>query len=576
MGLIYKQLFKQVIKDKIFLSMLLLLTMLTSLSYFFVMGSIDGNIKILKKAQYLSASRQRYKSALNSNKVLAYIFWLSLVSLSIVVLVMFFYRFFRANKKQIGCIKTLGFKNSSLQFFFIAFTAVLSGLGAILGLFGGYALSGILISANAKTYEVTGLTKSISGFSLVMGLVVSTVIFCIAALLCYGFVRNQEAGSLLAGNNIKNRVPATLKIADKISRIVPVKKRLSLRIALRKPLAVLLLLVSVMSFNVCMILGQSLNISSAKIFHAQTAGHNYEYQIQYQEYKTADIFNDVMTYIDSTSTITINNYEIERTVSGLYDINELYELKNINNELLTTPNAGYVYINPELSEIYGVKIGDGEQLTEILGITAGSYNGVFSAEKLGGGTAASKEQRMEELNRNAVSNKTSAVINQVTGILVGIILIFIALHISLQDNTHDILILSMLGHHTKYIRKLLIDVYLPLLWVVFVITLAPSMILARAIQNALSVSTNDYMPFGINPPAIIIAFGLMNLIYYGVQAAFSLRIKKIIKKRGNYRFNLCRIIIFSKAKDIVRTGFLKSSFIKPVYRCIMRNNNDVI
>lgn len=530
MGLIYKQLFKQVIKDKIFLSMLLLLTMLTSLSYFFVMGSIDGNIKILKKAQYLSASRQRYKSALNSNKVLAYIFWLSLVSLSIVVLVMFFYRFFRANKKQIGCIKTLGFKNSSLQFFFIAFTAVLSGLGAILGLFGGYALSGILISANAKTYEVTGLTKSISGFSLVMGLVVSTVIFCIAALLCYGFVRNQEAGSLLAGNNIKNRVPATLKIADKISRIVPVKKRLSLRIALRKPLAVLLLLVSVMSFNVCMILGQSLNISSAKIFHAQTAGHNYEYQIQYQEYKTADIFNDVMTYIDSTSTITINNYEIERTVSGLYDINELYELKNINNELLTTPNAGYVYINPELSEIYGVKIGDGEQLTEILGITAGSYNGVFSAEKLGGGTTASKEQRMEELNRNAVSNKTSAVINQVTGILVGIILIFIALHISLQDNTHDILILSMLGHHTKYIRKLLIDVYLPLLWVVFVITLAPSMILARAIQNALSVSTNDYMPFGINPPAIIIAFGLMNLIYYGVQAAFSLRIKKIIKK----------------------------------------------
>lgn len=560
MGLIYKQLFKQVIKDKIFLSMLLLLTMLTSLSYFFVMGSIDGNIKILKKAQYLSASRQRYKNALNSNKILAYIFWLSLVSLSIVVLVMFFYRFFRANKKQIGCIKTLGFKNSSLQFFFIAFTAVLSGLGAILGLFGGYALSGILISANAKTYEVTGLTKSISGFSLVMGLVVSTVIFCIAALLCYGFVRNQEAGSLLAGNNIQNRVPVTLKIADKISRIVPVKKRLSLRIALRKPLAVLLLLVSVMSFNVCMILGQSLNISSAKIFHAQTTGHNYEYQIQYQEYKTADIFNDVMTYIDSTSTITINNYEIERTVSGLYDINELYELKNINNELLTAPNAGYVYINPELSEIYGVKIGDslavtiadklyqfivgeiavnaqtnhiymnGEQLTEILGITAGSYNGAFSADKLGGGTAASKEQRMEELNRNAVSNKTSAVINQVTGILVGIILIFIALHISLQDNTHDILILSMLGHHTKYIRKLLIDVYLPLLWVVFVITLAPSMILARAIQNALSVSTNDYMPFGINPPAIIIAFGLMNLIYYGVQAAFSLRIKKIIKK----------------------------------------------
>lgn len=560
MGLIYKQLFKQMIKDKIFLALLLLLTMLTSLSFFFVMGSIDGNIKILNRLQNLTANQQLYKSALHSNRTLGFIFWLSLVSLSVVVFVMFFYRFFRANKKQIGCIKTLGFKNSSLQFFFIAFTAVLSVLGAALGLLGGYALSDILIRANAKTYDVTGLTKSISGFSLVTGLAVSTIIFCIAALLCYGFVRNKEAGALLVGNNVQNRFPVTLKIADKISQIVPVNKRLSLRIALRKPLSVLLLFVSVMSFNVCMILGQSLNISSAKIFHAQTAGHNYEYQIQYQEYKTADIFSDAMIYIDCTSTITINNYELERTVSGLYDINALYELKNKSNDLLTTPNVGYVYINPELSEIYGVRIGDilvitisderhqfivgeiaanaqtnhiymnGEQLTEILGITAGSYNGVFSAEKLKGGIVTSKEQRIEELNRNSVSNKTSAVINQVTGVLVGIILIFLALHISFQDNTHDILILSMLGHHARYIRKLLIDVYLPVLWVVFVITLAPSMILARAIQNSLSVSTNDYMPFGINPLVIIIAFGLMNLIYYGVQAAFNLRVKKIIEK----------------------------------------------
>ncbi len=558
MILIYKQLFKQVIKDKIFLSLLLLLTMLTSLSFFFVMSSIDGNIKILNSLQNLTASQQLYKSALNSNRILGFIFWLSLVSLSIVVFVMFFYRFFRANKKQIGCIKALGFKNSSLQFFFIVFTAVLSIFGAILGFLGGYVLSNILIQANSKTYGLTGLTKSISGFSLVIGLAVSTIIFCIVTILCYGFVRNKEAGSLLAGNAVQNRFPVMLKIADKISHIAPVHKRLSLRIALRKPLSVLLLFISVMSFNVCIILGQSLNISSSKIFNTQTAGHNYEYQIQYQEYKTTDIFSDAMIYIDSSSTITINDYEIERTVSGLYDINALYELKNKNNELLTAPNTGYVYINPELSEIYGVKIGDilvvtiadeqhpfivgeiaanaqtnhiymnGEQLAEILGITTGSYNGAFSADKLGGGTITSKEQRIEELNRNSVSNKISAVINQVTGVLVGIILIFLALHISFQDNIHDILILSMLGHPAKYIRKLLIDVYLPVLWVLFVITLVPSMIFARAIQNSLSVSTNDYMPFSINLLVIILAFGLMNLIYYGVQTAFRLKIIRLL------------------------------------------------
>lgn len=560
MGLIYKQLFRQVIKDKIFLSLLLLLTMLTSLSFFFVMGSIDGNIKMLNQFPNLTADQQLYKSALNSNMILAYTFWLSLVSLSIVAFVMFFYRFFRTNKKQIGCIKALGFKNSSLQFFFIAFTAVLSVSGAITGLLEGYVLSDILIRANSKTYGVTGLTKSISGFSLATGLAASTIIFCIAASLCYGFAGNKEDGLLLAGNNVQNRFPVTLNIADKISRIVPVHKRLSFRIALRKPLSVLLLFVSVMSFHVCMILGQSLNISSARIFYAQTTGHNYEYQIQYQEYKTADIFGEVMVYIDSISTITINNYELERTVTGLYDINALYELKNKNSELLTTPNAGYVYINPELSDIYGVKIGDtlvvtiadkqylfivgeiavnaqtnhiymnAEQLTQILNITDGSYNGVFSAHKLKDGTVTSKEQRIEKLKRNSVSNKTSAVINQATGVLVGIILIFLALHISFQDNTRDILILNMLGQRTKYIRQLLIDVYLPVLWTAFVITLAPGIILARTIQNSLSVSTNDYMPFSINLRVIIITFGLINLIYFGVQTVFHFRIKKITEK----------------------------------------------
>lgn len=176
MGLIYKQLFKQIIKDKIFLSLLLLLTVLTSLSFFFVMGSIDGNMGMLNELENLTENQRLYRNALHSNTILSYTFWLSLVGLSTVVFVMFFYRFFRANKKQIGCIKTLGFKNSELQSFFIVFTAALSILGAASGLLGGYFLSDILIMANSKTYDVTGLTKHISGFSLIIGLAASTII----------------------------------------------------------------------------------------------------------------------------------------------------------------------------------------------------------------------------------------------------------------------------------------------------------------------------------------------------------------------------------------------------------------
>lgn len=561
MGLVYKQLFKQLIKDKVFLSLLFLLAMLTSLSFFFVTFSIDGNMAVLSASDVLNENQQLYKNALNSNTLLAYNFFASLTGLSALVFVMFFYRFFRANRRQIGCIKALGFKDGLLQLFFVVFTAALSFLGSLFGLIGGYFLSDILINANSRTYLVTDLRKEIGSFHLLIGLTVSAAVFCITAFLCYRFVKNKEAGSLLAGNNSRCRYSVTLETADKISGIAPVNKRLSLRIALRKPLSVLLLFTAVMSFSVCIILGQSLHLSSEKVFDSQIEGRHYEYDVRFTEYQTAEVSPQAMVYLDCPATFFIGNHELERTLTGLYHTNGLYELKNRNHEVLLTPEAGTVYINPELSEIYGIGIGDtltaelagirrtflvkdmavnaksngiymnGAQLAEILGVTAGAYNGVFCTDEMEGDTVTAKSQRMDDLRRNAVSNQISGVINQSMGVLAGAILIFLALYVSFQDNTHDILILHMIGYRVKEIRKMLVNVYLPVLWAAFAVTLAPAILLAKSIQRSLSVSTNDYMPFGINLFLVIAAFILIHFIYFGVQITFGLGIKRLIGKK---------------------------------------------
>lgn len=561
MGLVYKQLYKQMIKDKVFITLLFVLTMLTSACFFFGMFSIDGNMEVLNALDSLTQNQQLYKNALISNTFLTYHFFATLIGLSALVFVMFFYRFFRANKRQMGCIKTLGFKDNSLQLVFVAFTAALSFAASLAGLFGGCFLSDLLINANSRTYLVTGLTKNIEAFSLMIGLSVPAAVFCTVAFLCYGFVRNKEAGFLLAGNQQQRCFSITLKMADKISRIAPVNKRLSLRIALRKPLSVVLLLIAVMSFSVCIILGQSLNISSAKVFDTQTMGHNYEYDIRYSEYQTGASPNNTLVYLDSPVTVTIGNYELERTITGFYGTNELYELMNQNNEVLSMLKPDTAYINPEFSEIFGVEIGDtltvdiagtqqefwvediainassksfyvsGQQLSEILGIPTGAYNGVFSTDEIQGDNITTREGRVEELKRNAVSNQVSGVINQSVGVLVGAILIFLALYINFQDNTHDILILNMIGHRIKDIRKMLVNVYLPVLWAAFLVTLVPGVLLVKSIQKSLSISTNDYMPFGINVFVVLTAFFLISLIYWVVQMTFHLGVKRVISKR---------------------------------------------
>lgn len=561
MRFVFKQLVKQLVYNKVFVVLLFILAMLTSLSFYFVMFSVDGNISALSRLSGLNESQLLLRDALNSNTTLAYAFFTALIILTVFVFIMFFYRFFRSNKRQIGCIKSLGFRDNALCSCFVIFTAILSVIGTLSGLLGGYFLSDVLMDAYEKTYSVTGLVKGLSVQSLVVGLMISTAVFCAASFFCYSFVGGKEPGVLITGISNQTRFTAGLKAANKISSLIPVKNKFPLRIALRKPFVLLLIIVAVMSFNIFIILGRSLHISSQKVFNSQIIGHNYEYDTSYTEYKTDLLPEKVaIAYLDCPAKLFTGSFDIEQTVIGLYDLNDVYELQNSNGSLLSMLEAGTVYINPGLNEIYGVNIGDdliveingdeyiftvvdiaanakstglyinANELSEILEIPVGAYNGVLSMETVPGGITITRAQQIDRLDRDAVSNEISALINQVSGVIVGIILILLALYLSFQDNTSDILILHMMGFRINAIRKMLIDIYLPIIWTAFLITLVPSIYFAKWYQKSLSISINDYMPFGTSIFVILYAFLLLSMIYWLVQVMFGHGLKRVIAK----------------------------------------------
>lgn len=560
MGLICKQLVKQLAKNKVYLALLFLLTTATSLSFFFVMFSIDGNMAKLNTLPGLTENQMRYKNALTANTGLAFTFLVSSAGLTSFVIVMFFYRFFKANSKQIGCIKALGFKDIAIRAVLVLYITWLSITGSILGVVGGFFLSDILVDANTRNYKMSGLVSRISPDTAILGMGLPTGIFCLTTWLCYGFIKDKEVGLLLASNTRRIAYPLTLRIADRVSKFAPQSRRLPLRIALRKPVSLLLMVGAVTSFVVCMVLGQSLNLSSKKIFDTQMEGHNYGYDVRYEGYQTADFSDHAIAYIDNDATFSVKDHELERIVTGLYRLNELYELKDKDGRLLDIPRSGAAYINLELAEIYGVKVGDtltaaiegsrqtfvveavavnakarciyvnGVQLSEMLGVTAGAYNGLLSERMRQGDAIVSRAERIDELNRGSVSNQVSAVINQATGAFVGIVLIFLALYINFQDNSRDMLILRMMGHTAKEIQKMLVNVYLPILWFSFGLALAPGVLLARTIQNSLAISTNDYIPFSVNGLVVLVSFVLVNLIYLAVQATFGLGVRRLVAR----------------------------------------------
>ena len=559
-----KQITVQLWKNKIFVFLLWTLMGLTSLSFFFVRFSIDGNMAVLNSLDGLNKNQLLYKNALNSNSSLAYIFFLASAGLTVFVILMFFYRFFRSNRKMIGCLKSLGFQNDSLQWIFTLFITALSILGALAGMAGGYYLSTVLIEANMRTYSVSGLVKDVSPLTVFVGLGLSTLVFSATAFFTYFFISGKETGTLLAGN-YQAAYSGTPYLSDKIANLIPVKNKLALRVSLRKPVAILLILIAVMSFSIFVILGRSLNISNQKVFDSQTIGHNYECDAHYPTARlNASNVQKTVPYMEAAGTVVFGSHRVEQNVTALYTQSPIFELQSRSGDPVVLPKSGEAVVGPGLAETYGLRVGDtvtvttgdadvllsvravaanaksgtiyidAEQMTQLMGLPAGSYNGeLYSAVPDSLPEEAeviTRAQRIENLNRSATSNKTSAVINQVTGIFVGCILLFLALYINFQDNTRDILILSMTGYRIRQIRKMLIDIYLPIIWCIFAITLLPGIFIAQAIQRSLSITTKDYMPFGTNLPVILFSFITLTIIYWLVQAIFSFGIQRVIQK----------------------------------------------
>lgn len=318
-----------------------------------------------------------------------------------------------------------------------------------------------------------------------------------------------------------------------------------------------------MAFNVCFILGRSLNISSQKIMDSQTIGHHYQFNTGYTQYKDEALPEDALPYLFSDSVIEAGGHEIKESVYGLYGLGNVFVLLDKGGRAFPVPGADEVYINPELSETYGVNPGDdlavttdkgsviytvrgiaenaqlktiyvnASGLSEVINAPTGSYNGVWSMSPVSeDGTMISKEQVKQMLQRDATSNKTSAVINQVIGAVIGCILLFLALYLNFQDNQRDMSILHLLGYSQKEIRRMLVYIYRPIVWAAFMITLIPGVLTAKAVQKALSIAIQDYMPFGIHVNTILMLFVFLNAIYQMVEIVFSIGTSRVCRK-GN-------------------------------------------
>ena len=568
---LYKHLTKEIFKNKIFITLMFILVLFTSFMYYFVHFSIDANIRVLRVLPYLSENQLAYQNGMLSNIILARNILIAFIGLTSFVFVMFFYRFFKASSKQLGCLKSLGFKDQVLSGYFVIFTLLISLSATLIGLVTGYFISDVLIQSSIQSYNVTNLIKSLNLTSILVGLLVPTSIFCFIAFFSYGFLQRKETALLISNMDIKSTCPVILLLANKIARFYPKKDKFPMRLALRKPIALLLIILSVMSFSTMFILAYSLNLSSQQVFQSQTQGHNYLYDAHFDtpQYEVLPA-TDFMAYLDASGRIEYADTSIRQALIGLEKNSSLFTLLDSKGNTLESPPYSRVIISSALQELYGFQVGDevlinvGEtihtmtisdiafnaklnsiyisknELAQMLSLPDCAYTGLWSMQNIPkvveGIDVTTHTQKIQGLERSFVSNRISALINQVIGCLIGCMLLFLALLLNFQDSTRDMLILHLLGYQPKAIRKMLVDLYKPILWLFFLLTLWPAIQIVKSVLRSLSIQIGDYMPFQTNIFVIVGIFALLNIVYLFVQSTFNIGIKKLIKKDMIYEY----------------------------------------
>ncbi|HHK5583895.1 ABC transporter permease [Streptococcus mutans] len=555
MGLLFKYLFRDFLAKRTMVSILSLIIIFTSFMYFFVHFAIDANLLRLGGEQ-LSGNEANYFTALKSNQLLIRNITVAMVAIFSLILFLFIRGTLQRNRVQLAQLMSLGFSFSSVLAIYDLLISGLSLVSSLLGLVLGFWGSDILLSANSQTYLVQGLSKGLSLQSIMTGTLFLSLFLGAIVYLAGLTVRKTDVALMMKQTDGK---AIRSGLIEKIIQKLPMKHKFKFKLTLNHFSTLGLLLSAIVTFSIMFVLSLSLTFSSSKILESQKNGRHYSYDISYDNYQKeeANLASDSVTYLKYDVDLMIKGEAIAYQALSFTSQNDLFQLIDSKGEMLD-PTQG-VYVNPELRENYGLKVGDTLELRvkgkrhqiKIAGFAENAdlktiyiprdqasamvneaddrFNGRLTnqSQEKGEGKVRSLEEKLSDVQRSQTSNRASAIINQSIGVITGCLLIYLAVFIGLNGNIQTLLMFDLLGYEEREVYRILLNPYIVISNLLFFLTLPVAIYAARNIQIMTSLQTGDYMPFQLNWITFVYMFAILNVLILVIRFLFIRKVKKI-------------------------------------------------
>ena len=555
MDLLFKYLSRDFFAKKTMVAILSLVLIFISFMFFFVHFAIDANLLRLGGVQ-LSGNEANYFTALKSNQLLIRNITVAMVAIFSLILFLFIRGTLQRNRVQLAQLMSLGFSFSSVLASYALLICGLSLISSLLGLVLGFWASDILLSANSQTYLVQGLSKGLSLQSVMTGTLFLSLFLGAVTYLAGLTVRKTDLALMMKQTDGKSIRPGLM---EKLIQKLPMKHKFKFKLTLNHFSTLGLLLIAIVTFSIMFVLSLSLTFSSSKILESQKAGRHYSYDISYDNYRKeeAESASDSVTYLRYDVDLMIKGETIAYQALSLTSQNDLFQLIGSKGEILD-PTQG-VFVNPELRENYGLKVGDTLELRvkgkrhqiKIAGFAENAdlktiyiprdqasamvneaddrFNGRLTnnVQEKGRGKTRSLEEKLSAVQRSQTSNKASAIINQSIGVITGCLLIYLAVFIGLNGNMKTLLMFDLLGYEEREVYRILLNPYIVISNLLFLLTLPVAIYAARNIQIMTSLQTGDYMPFQLNWMTFVYMFVILNALCFIIRFLFIQKVKKI-------------------------------------------------
>lgn len=494
-------------------------------------------------------------TAIDSNQSLAQSFLFLFTLITLFIFYMFYTRFVRLHRQDFGCFKAMGYTARQISHASLVYSLILSTAGGLVGMVLAFFGSSVLIHMYAQMYSFPFWERGLELRSILFGLlipIIGTVL--VTWMSIFPFLR-QETFHVMH-NTIKPLPNGRLTTAlQSVISLLPERLRLPLRVVLRKWNAIFLSAAAIFLMTLLFIMSSSLYQSSGAALESQTTGMHYRYDIRYPNLKEDEVTShrSSMYYLrQSVQLVEVDGQKLSGELVGMDDQGTQVQLMNHDNTPILPAELDGIVVSEATSSLYDIQSGDtvqliinhqphnvsvheisrnGEadtiytsktQLARWMNVSPSMHNGEYSNDSSQDSNArvVTAEDKLAALRSDAVSSQSSAVINQVAGILVGFLLIYLVILLNVQDSHKDMHILRLLGYNHRDINRMLIDVYKPLFVLLYLIAVPIAILAARAILRMISLQTGDYIPFQIHWWILILILILILLQYQLVVSLF--------------------------------------------------------